>query len=349
MSICSSEVPLDTHIPHAEVARRAVSKHAPLARALGQSFETLCSRAPRGKGVGISKPPLKLRVAQVGVVATVLRTLGLVAALVLGSPAAAAEDPADYAFDQKPGAVLDPAVTLMDADGSSRRLGGFFAGRPIILALGYFHCPSLCSVVRDDLLEVLSRTRLTAGADYDLLVISIDPAETTKDAADVLADNRTRYPLPGADRGWHYLIGAPAAVQSIADAVGFKSRYDQHLKQFLHPAGLVFLTPDGRVSGYVLGAGYRPGDVRTAVTLASAGGIAKAAVPLLLLCFHYDAATGRYTLAVMKVLRLGGILTVLTVGGTLLLAFRRERRNARQAGQEQNAGETRQDGTASSI
>ena len=258
-----------------------------------------------------------------------VRIVWLSAALAFGGPLAAAEDPADFAFIQRSGAYLDPAVPLTEADGTSRHLGDLLGHHPLILALGYFHCPSLCSVVRDDLLEALSHTGLTAGADYDLLVVSIDAAETTKDAAEVLSDNRTRYPLPGADRGWHYLIGPPAAVQSIADAVGFKSRYDVHLKQFLHPAGLVFLTPDGRVSGYVLGAGYRPGDVRTAVTLASTGGIAKAAIPLLLLCFHYDAATGRYTLAVMKVLRLGGILTVLTIGGTLLLAFRRERRNAR--------------------
>ncbi len=87
------------------------------------------------------------------------------------------------------------------------------------------------------------------------------------------------------------------------------------------------MTPEGHVSGYVLGVGYHPGDVRTAVTLASTGGIAKAAVPLLLLCFHFDAATGRYTLAVMKVLRLAGYVTVLTIGTVLLLAFLRERRN----------------------
>ena len=199
----------------------------------------------------------------------------------------------------------------------------------MILALGYFHCPTLCSVVRDDLLEALSHTHLTPHADYDLVVLSIDPQETPADAATALADDASRYPTPGADQGWHFLVGDTAAVEAIEAAVGFKSRYDLHLKQFLHPAGLVVLTSEARVSSYVLGVGYHAGDVRSAVTLASSGGIAKAALPLLLLCFHFDAATGRYTLAIMKVLRLAALLTVMTIGGVLLLAFRRERRNAR--------------------
>ncbi len=242
--------------------------------------------------------------------------------------AQAGDDGADYAFVQKPGASVPAEASFTEADGRRLRLGDLFGHRPMILALGYFHCPSLCSVVRDDVLDALSRTGMTPGADYDLLVISIDPQETAADAAQAAADDKDRYPTGGADTGWHFLVGDGGAVQAVADAVGFKSRYDVHLKQFLHPAGLVTLTPDGRVSGYVLGAGYKPGDVRTAVTMASNGGIAKAALPLLLLCFHFDASTGRYTLAIMKILRLAGLVTVATIGIVLLLAFRRERRNA---------------------
>ncbi|MBE7200308.1 MAG: SCO family protein, partial [Parafilimonas terrae] len=106
----------------------------------------------------------------------------------------------------------------------------------------------------------------------------------------------------------------------------FKSRYDVQLKQFLHPAGIVALTAEGLVSRYVLGVGYRAGDVRAAIATASTGGIAKAALPILLLCFHYDEATGRYSLAIMKVLRLAGALTILVMGTVLIMAFRRNRR-----------------------
>lgn len=244
-----------------------------------------------------------------------------------GSGTALADEPGDYAFDQRPGASVPLDRTFTGADGRPRRLGGVFGQRPVILALGYFHCPTLCGLGRNDLLEALSQSGLRPAADYDLLVVSIDPAETPADAAATSVDDRQRYPADGSEAGWHYLTGDAASIAALANAVGFRSRYDVQLKQFLHPAGLVVLTPDGSVSGYVLGIGYRAGDVRAAVTLASTGGLAKTALPLLLLCFHYDAATGRYSLAVMKVLQLAGLVTVAVMGGTLFLALRRERRN----------------------
>ena len=262
-----------------------------------------------------------------------LRLLFAVLSIALAPLAARAADPGDYAFVQTPGAALPAQASFSEADGRSLRLGDLFGRRPIVLALGYFHCPSLCSVVRDDLLEALSKSGMRAGVDYDLALISIDPDEMPADAAAAEADDAARYGVASggangeATSGWHFLVGHAGSVSTVADAVGFRSRYDVHLKQFLHPAGLVVVTPEGRVSGYVLGVGYHPGDLHTAVTLASTGGIAKAAVPLLLLCFHFDAATGRYTLAVMKVLRLAGYVTVLTIGTVLLLAFLRERRN----------------------
>ncbi|HEX4769103.1 MAG TPA: SCO family protein [Lichenihabitans sp.] len=255
-----------------------------------------------------------------------IRALALLLVLLFGAPAAQAGDAQDFAFEQKAGATVPGDIALTEADGRQVRLGDVTGARPAILALGYFHCPSLCSVVRDDLLDALSHTGLEAGADYDLLVVSIDPTETPEDAANAKADDMDRYPAAGAARGWHFLCGNAAATGALAAAVGFKSRYDVHLKQFLHPAGLVVLTPQRRVSGYVLGVGYHAGDIRTAVTVASTGGIAKAALPLLLLCFHYDATTGRYSLAIVKILRLAGILTILVIGGTVWLAARHGRR-----------------------
>ena len=246
---------------------------------------------------------------------------------------ARAEDPGDYAFVQSPGATVPAEAAFTEPDGRPLRLGDLFGRRPVILALGYFGCPTLCSVVRDDLMEALSHAGMRAGADYELAVVSIDPGETRADASSAAADDAARYPAAAgggaaAPGGWHFLVGDAGSVAAVAGAVGFRSRYDVHLRQFLHPAGLVVLTPEGRVSGYLLGAGYHAGDLRAAVTAASSGGIAKAALPLLLICFHFDAATGRYSLAIMKVLRLAGIVTVLAVGGTLLLALRRERHRA---------------------
>ena len=129
----------------------------------------------------------------------------------------------------------------------------------------------------------------------------------------------------GQRENWHFLTGRADAVQAVADAIGFHDRFDPEFKQFVHPVGIVFATPAGIVSSYLLGVGYRPGDVRLGVTRARLGSVAAAALPVLLLCYHFDPATGRYTLAILKLLRLAGVITALTVAGTLFLAFRRDR------------------------
>jgi protein SCO1 len=240
--------------------------------------------------------------------------------------AAPAPDLRDFAYQQKPGARLPSSETFRDATGRHVRIADLLHGKPAILALGYFSCPNLCGIVRADLYNALAQTGMIAGQDYTLIALSIDPAETSGDAARAKAADIAAYPLPGAERDWHFLTGSAADVRAISDAVGFRDRFDAQLKQFLHPAGIVFITPGGVVSSYLLGVGYAAGDVRLGVTRASTGTIAARALPVLLLCFHFDPTTGRYTLAVLELLKLGAGLTVLVIGGTLFLAFRRERR-----------------------
>jgi protein SCO1 len=246
--------------------------------------------------------------------------------IILGSISTAAASPPDLqgiTYTQRLGNTLPLETTLHDEHGTPVRLSDLTQGKPLILALGYFHCPSLCGVVRADLFHALGNTDLVGGKDYALINVSIDPKETSADAASAKAEDIVRFPATGAERGWHFLTGPAAAVQAIANAVGFRDRFDTQLKQFLHPTGIVFITPTGVVSSYLLGVGYRPGDVRLAVTRANRGTVAAAALPILLLCYDYDESTGRYTLAIMKLLRLAGAITVLTVGITLFLAFRR--------------------------
>ena len=250
--------------------------------------------------------------------------------LLLSSSAIAAPAPdlRGFAYQQKPGSQLPLDAAFRDESGRSVRLADMTGGKPVILALVYFNCPNLCGIVRTDLFDALSKTGMTAGRDYALITLSIDPSETPHDAKAAKTADISRYPLPGAERHWHFLTGAPDAVQAVADAVGFRDKFDPQLKQFIHPAGIVFATPKGVVSSYLLGVGYAPGDVRLGVTRAELGSIAAAALPVLLLCYHYDPQTGRYTLAIMKLLRLAAAITVLTVGGMLYLAFRGDRSGA---------------------
>jgi protein SCO1/2 len=246
----------------------------------------------------------------------------LLLAILFAPLTAHAYSPADFAFIQKPGSQVPMDLQFTDQAGRTDSLIRFMAGKPAILALGYFHCPNLCGVVRDDLLHALSHSGLRTPHDYTLLVVSIDPAETPADAASAEKRDLARYAVPGASQGWHYLAGSADNIRRLEGSVGFRAQYDPALKQFLHPTGLVFLSPTGSVSGYVLGVGYQAGDVRAAVQRA-ASGQAAAALPVLLLCFHFDPATGRYTLAILKLLQLGGALTILCVGAMLFLAHRK--------------------------
>jgi protein SCO1 len=228
----------------------------------------------------------------------------------------------DFAYDQRPGNQAPLEAGFIDFEGNRVSLGQALGHRPTILAIGYFRCPNLCGLVRDDLMNALSR--LDASRPYNLVVLSIDPTETPDDARSARAADVARFDHPAETADWHYLTGSPASIKAVTEAVGFKSRYDTADKQFLHPAGLVFLTSTGTVSSYLLGLGYQPSDVGLGLTRAANGGTA-GALPILLLCFHYDPTTGRYTLAIMRVLQLGAAFTILAVGGTVTLALRRER------------------------
>jgi protein SCO1 len=210
------------------------------------------------------------------------------------------------------GAPLPTALPLQDADGRTTTLAAIGNGLPLILAPGYFHCPSLCSVVRDDLLGALAASRLRPGRDVEVAVVSIDPAETPADAADAKGAGDSRWP------GAHYLTGDSSALQQAA---GFHARYDSMLKQFLHPAGLVTVTPDGRVGGYVGGVGYTPAQLEDAVAAVRAGRVERASL-IRLLCFHFDPSTGRYTVAVERLVQAASLFTALLIGAWLWRAHR---------------------------
>jgi protein SCO1/2 len=238
-----------------------------------------------------------------------------------------AVDAARLAYVERPGTTLPMQASLRDADGRTAALADLSAGRPLILVFGYFRCPNLCGVVRASLLHALITSGLAAGRDYALLAVSIDPAESTDDALDARRRDLEAFPVPGQMSFVHYVTGSPDAIRPLAAAAGFRDqRSPAASREWIHPAGVVFAAPDGTLSSYLLGVGYRAEAVRLAVERARAHTVAAAAAaPLLLLCFHFDPSTGRYSLEVLKLLRLGAVLTVLVLGGLMYLLFRRER------------------------
>lgn len=231
----------------------------------------------------------------------------------------AAPDLVGLGFEQHLGATIPADLTITDADGHADTVSKLLEHHPTLLILGYFSCPMLCGVTRDDTIEALGRSGLHADTDYRMLFVSIDPAERSTDAAMAKRTDIKRYPVAGAERGWRYATGSPETIARLMEVVGFHSRYDPALKQFLHPAGLVVLTPDAVVSGYLLGVGTQPGAIVAALSRARTGAIGQQAPAILLLCFHYDPSTGRYTFEIMRLLRLMGFVTLLLIAGFVVL------------------------------
>ena len=233
---------------------------------------------------------------------------------------AARPDPTDFAWQPHPGGETPLDLPFTDTAGqrtSLRTLGGV----PTVLTLGYFSCPTLCGPVRDDLIAALAASKLEGGRDYRVAVLSIDDKETIDDA---IKAKLTDLKQPGdTGQGWYYLVG-PAAP--VAAAIGFPYRWDADLQQFAHPAGVVVLTPTGRIASYLEGVGYTGAAMREAIEAASAEQVAATPSPILLLCFHYDASTGKYTLEIYKVLRIMAVMTLVGIAGLLVLLHRKRQR-----------------------
>ena len=245
------------------------------------------------------------------------------------TPASAeAPDLTGLGYQPQIGASLPLDRHFLDERGQPTDLRSVIDGQPTLLILGYYACPSLCGLVRDDTLSAISRTKLVAGRDYRLAFLSIDAAETPKLAADAKNTDLQRYPSPGATTAWAFLTAHQADIEAVETAVGFHARYSAALKQFLHPAGLVVVSPEGRVSSYLLGVGFTSRDVEQALSEARAGRLQQSDNPVLLLCFHYDASIGRYSLDIIKTLRLAGAMTILGIAGIVWLARRHGRRRS---------------------
>jgi len=229
-------------------------------------------------------------------------------------------------FVQELGAQVPRDLVFTDSRGNEASLGSLTGDRPVVLALVYHRCPMLCSMVLEGLVRGLSGTSLDVGEDFHVLVVSFDPADTPAEAASQKAQALRRYGRKGAEQGWHFLTGEPEAVEALTRAVGFRYSHDPATGEFAHAAGVVVLTPEGRVARYLFGVDFAPRDLRLSLVEASQGAVGTPVDAILLYCFHYDPARGRYGAVVMNMLRLGGAVTVLLLGGTVLVLARRSRR-----------------------
>ncbi|HEX2164744.1 MAG TPA: SCO family protein, partial [Thermoanaerobaculia bacterium] len=237
----------------------------------------------------------------------------------------------EVGFDQRLGEAVPLDLVFRDASGSSVRLGDFFDGRPVALALVYYDCPMLCPLTMSGLARSLKPLEITAGEEFELVTVSFDPRETAATARAARDRYLPLYGRQGAADGWHFLTGDAPEIARLADAVGFRYTFDEERGEYAHAAGLVVLTPEGRIARYFFGTDHSARDLRLAFVEASAGTIGNAIDQVLLYCFHYDPATGRYSAATWNLVRAGAALTVLALAGFIVVMLRRERRARRHA------------------
>lgn len=232
---------------------------------------------------------------------------------------------AQIRFEQKPGAQISLALPFKDESGRQARLEEYFGNKPVVLVMGYYRCPMLCTLVLNGLVESASDMRWSIGKDFKVIDVSIDPNEGPSLAAAKKRTYLKRYGRNGADDGWHFLTGNSLAVRQLADEVGFHYAYDPASKQYAHPSGLVILTPQGKVSHYLFGVTFPSKDLYDALRDASVNKTSGPIQELILLCFHYNPLTGKYSATIMGVLRLMGVLTVLALVGLIAgLAVRKK-------------------------
>jgi protein SCO1 len=229
-------------------------------------------------------------------------------------------------YDQRLGEQVPLDLEFRDEAGRPVKLGDLFGRRPVVLVFAYYECPMLCDLVLQGLTGSLKALRFDAGKEFDVVVVSIDPKETPKLAAETEAQTLSRYGRSGTEAGWHFLTGGQGSILKLTQAAGFRYVYDKERDEFAHAAGVVILTPGGRISRYLYGIEYAPRDVRLALIESADGRIGNLADQVLLYCFHYDPVYGKYSAMTMNILRLAAVATVLGLGLLILLLKRRERR-----------------------
>jgi protein SCO1/2 len=241
-----------------------------------------------------------------------------------GSPAILKE----IGFDQRLGEKIPLGLAFKDETGKDVQLGDYFGKKPVVLSLVYYQCPMLCTLSLNGLAGALEVLSFVPGHEFEVLTVSFDPKEGPVLAAAKKKAYMARYKRAGANNGWHFLTGSQDSIDALTKAVGFRYAWDAETKQFAHPAGVVVLTPEGTISQYLFGVEYSPKDLRLALVDSARGKIGSVLDQALLLCYRYDPSRGRYSASILNLVRLGGLVTVLALGGFILTMATRRREKA---------------------
>lgn len=227
------------------------------------------------------------------------------------------------AIEPRPGATLPEDLELVDQDGRTVRLGDYLDGKPLVLQFAYYDCPMLCSLVMNGLLQGMKGLDWTLGKDYRALVVSFDPRDTPAKAAAKRSSYLAEYGRAAADRPWEFLTGKPEVVRRLADALGFKYRWEPESKQYGHDAGAFFFDAKGKLARVLFGLEYAPKDLRFAL-VESDGKLGSFWDHVLLPCYTYDPLAKSYVVNAKLAMKVGAGVTMLGLGLFLRRLFRAE-------------------------
>ena len=234
-------------------------------------------------------------------------------------------------IEQKLGEQLPLETKFKDENGNIVALGDYFkSGRPVIVTLVYYDCPMLCNQVLNGLTGSLKGISLDAGKDFDVVAISFDAKEFDKPeiAKNKKASYMERYGRPGTEQGFHFLTGEQASIDAVTNAVGFTYEWDEASEQFAHASAIMIATPQGVLSKYFYGIDYAPRDVRLGLVESAENKVGGVTDQLLLYCFHYDPSTGKYGLAVLRIMRGAAVATLLGMAAMGFVFWRRNKRKS---------------------
>ena len=233
----------------------------------------------------------------------------------------------DLGWEQQIGRRIPSELQFTRQDGSAVKLADLVGERPVVLAPVYYDCPMLCSLVLDGVVRGLKPLNFQSGQDFDVVAVSFDPGETPELAQRSLNTALARYGEDKSDdgSGWSFLTGDEANVSALMDSIGFRYRYDPQTDEYAHAGGVVLLTQDGTISRYFYGVDFAPKDLRLGLVEASENQLGSVVDQVLLFCYQYDPAIGKYSALSMNIIRVAGVLTVLLLGGFIFRMLRKER------------------------
>jgi protein SCO1/2 len=234
-------------------------------------------------------------------------------------------------IEQHLDAQVPSDLSFRDETGKAVRLGDYFGRKPLILNLVYYNCTMLCGEALAGLASAMRLVKFDVGNQFDVVTVSFDPRETPEMAAAKKLDYVKRYGRANAAAGWHFLTGSAESINALTKTVGFQYQYDEKSQQYAHATAIMVLTPRGRISRYFYGVDFPPKDLRMGLVEASEGKIGNPVDAVLLYCYHYDPATGKYGAMVGNILRLAAAATILLMGGLLLILWRLDRAATQKA------------------